>query len=100
MLTDIMLLILLLPICDYYAFSGSSDDGTKIERKHTFPVHNWSADRAPQKKSQSKRDFDEAAADGALPQAWPPTGPIPWVWVSLLDMLGWGEMFKQTDFNC
>lgn len=80
----------------------SSDDRTTIERKRTFPRHNLSADRAPKRNlTRYGKDFDEVAADGALPLAWPPTGPIPWMGVCFpVGYARWGEMVKQTDFNC
>lgn len=53
-----------------------SGDGPKMERKNTFPMHSWSADRSPPAKNViwDRKDFDEAAADGALPLAWASAG--------------------------
>lgn len=46
-------------------------------------MHNLWADRSSKRNlTQYRKDFDEAAADGALPLAWTPNGPIPWAWVS------------------
>lgn len=49
------------------------------------------------KLTQCREDFDKEAAGGALPLTWAPSGSIPSGWVSLLDVLDWGEMFKQTE---
>ena len=44
-----------------------------------------------------RKDFDKVAVGGTLPQAWVWTGPSPSGGVPQLDVLSWGEMFKQTE---
>lgn len=69
----------------------SSDDRTKIERKHTFPMHNLSADRSPKEISLSVEGTLMKLQQMALfPWHGRQLGQFPGHGlVSLLDMLGW-----------